>query len=128
MKRNSTLAAGCTMIILCLAFASCTSSGKLMSSQNKPDATAESTTKLKKPTESIVTIKDDSTGSVYISVEGKMLFSPGSSLVHPKAMKALKPLGKMLYEGDENFTIMIKTNEESDELTRARFADNWSLS
>lgn len=84
--------------------------------------------KLKKAvSDSVLLLKEDGNGSVYVSVDGAMLFNPGSVQVNEQGEKLLRPLIKLFYDAEENFSIMIKTTD-SEELIPAKLVDNWALS
>lgn len=100
--------------------------GKIMSAQTS--GKTELAGKLKKAVaDSAFILKEDPNGNVYVSVDGAMLFNPGSTLVNEQGEKILKPLIKLFYDAEENFSIMIKTTD-SEELIPAKLVDNWALS
>ncbi len=71
-----------------------------------------------------VFIKD---GSVYVSLEEKLLFKSGSAVVDPKGKEALKKLSSVLnYTTDIN--VMIEGHTDSIPIKTAKYEDNWSLS
>lgn len=89
---------------------------------------SELTGKLKKAAnDSTLILKENTDGKVYVSLDGAALFNPGSAQVNEQGEKILRPLIKLFYEAEENFSIMIKTTD-SEELIPAKLVDNWALS
>src|SRR5688572_29729991 len=101
--------------LMCLVITSCTTTQSLNESRVKS-----------KPSPA-VSMDKDSLGTVYISVEGRMLFKPGTSSVDPKVKRELKPLGKLMYESDENMSIVIKSAIANNGDTQATPTDSWAL-
>lgn len=71
-----------------------------------------------------VYIKD---GSVYVSLEEKLLFKSGSAAVDPKGKEALKKLSQVL-NSTSDINVMIEGHTDSIPIKTAKYEDNWSLS
>src|SRR5437899_150212 len=124
MKRSLPLV-GLLSIAFSVVLTSCVSSGKLITTKASQ---ADVMSRLKSlMDDSLVNFKDDNSGSVYVSVQGKMLFKPGSASVDLKGKKALRPLAELLYVADD-FTMMVKGNIDTVALKKAKYANNWALS
>jgi len=67
-------------------------------------------------------------GKVYVSLEEKLLFASGSTIVDPKGISALKKLAKIL-EQDPDINIMIEGHtDDVPYRSDASIKDNWDLS
>ncbi len=75
-------------------------------------------------TELCIYIKD---GSVYVSLEEKLLFKSGSAMVDPKGKEALTKLTNVL-NSTTDINVMIEGHTDSIPIKTAKFEDNWSLS
>lgn len=75
-------------------------------------------------TELSIYIKD---GSVYVSLEEKLLFKSGSAMVDPKGKEALTKLTNVL-NSTTDINVMIEGHTDSIPIKTAKFEDNWSLS
>ena len=66
-------------------------------------------------------------GNVYVSLQEKLLFKSGSSVVDPKGKEALLFLAKVL-NNTKDITVMIEGHTDSIPIKTALFKDNWDLS
>ena len=67
-------------------------------------------------------------GKVYVSLEAKLLFNSGSTLVEPEGKKALIELAKVL-EKETDLEIIVEGHTDVDKLTSASHPkSNWELS
>ena len=66
-------------------------------------------------------------GSVYVSLEEKLLFRSGSDVVDPKGKEALKSLA-MVLNGTTDITVMIEGHTDNVPIKTNLFKDNWDLS
>lgn len=67
-------------------------------------------------------------GKVYVSLEEKLLFKSGSTVVDPKGVSALKNLAKVL-EQNPDINVMIEGHtDDVPILTGSQYKDNWDLS
>jgi len=67
-------------------------------------------------------------GKVYVSLEEKLLFKSGSTVVDPKGVSALKKLSKVL---DQNPDINVMIEGHTDDvpiIAGSQYKDNWDLS
>lgn len=71
-----------------------------------------------------VYIKD---GSVYVSMEEKLLFKSGSDVVDPKGKEALKSLAGVLNTTND-IMVMIEGHTDNVPIKTIHFKDNWDLS
>jgi len=77
-----------------------------------------------KTDELYVYIKD---GSVYISMEEKLLFKSGSDVIDPKGKEALKTLAAVL-NNTKDISVMIEGHTDNVPIKTKQFKDNWDLS
>jgi chemotaxis protein MotB len=77
-----------------------------------------------KPDELSVYIKD---GNVYVSLEEKLLFKSGSSVVDPKGKDALKSLAAVL-NITPDINVNIEGHTDTVPIRTEKFEDNWALS
>jgi len=77
-----------------------------------------------KTDELYVYIKD---GSVYVSLEEKLLFKSGSDVVDPKGKAALKSLAQVL-NSTSGIWVIIEGHTDNVPIKTALFKDNWDLS
>ena len=77
-----------------------------------------------KADELYVYIKD---GSVYVSLEEKLLFKSGSDVVDPKGKEALKTLAQVL-NSTKDIEVLIEGHTDNVPIKTAKFGDNWDLS
>ncbi len=66
-------------------------------------------------------------GKVYVSLEERLLFESGSTVVDPKGVDALKKLAKVL-EKEQDVTILIEGHTDNVPIKSASVKDNWDLS
>ncbi len=67
-------------------------------------------------------------GKVYVSLEEKLLFKSGSTVVDPKGVSALKKLSKVL-EQNADINVMIEGHtDDVPILAGSHYKDNWDLS
>jgi chemotaxis protein MotB len=67
-------------------------------------------------------------GKVYVSLEEKLLFKSGSTVVDPKGITALKKLSRVL-EQNPDINVMIEGHtDDVPVMTGSQFKDNWDLS
>jgi chemotaxis protein MotB len=71
-----------------------------------------------------VSIKD---GSVYVSLQEKLLFKSGSSVVDPKGIAALRTLALVL-NSTKDINVMIEGHTDNVPIKTMLFKDNWDLS
>jgi chemotaxis protein MotB len=71
-----------------------------------------------------VYIKD---GSVYVSLEEKLLFKSGSDVVNPQGKEALKSLARVL-NSTKDISVNIEGHTDNVPIKTNVFADNWDLS
>ena len=71
-----------------------------------------------------VQIKD---GSVYVSLQEKLLFKSGSDVVNPQGVSALKSLALVL-NSTKDITVMIEGHTDNVPIRTKLFKDNWDLS
>ena len=71
-----------------------------------------------------VSIKD---GSVYVSLQEKLLFKSGSDVVDPKGVLALKSLALVL-NSTKGINVLIEGHTDNIPIKTALFKDNWDLS
>lgn len=71
-----------------------------------------------------VYIKD---GSVYVSLQEKLLFKSGSDVVNPKGVLALKSLALVL-NNTKDINVMIEGHTDNVPIKTKLFKDNWDLS
>jgi chemotaxis protein MotB len=77
-----------------------------------------------KTDELYIYIKD---GSVYVSLEEKLLFKSGSDLVDIKGKEALKSLAAVL-NGTQDIMVVIEGHTDNIPIKNKLFTDNWALS
>lgn len=67
-------------------------------------------------------------GKIYVSMEAKLLFASGSTLVEPNGKKALVELAKVL-EAEKELEIIVEGHTDTDKLASASHPkSNWELS
>ncbi|MBM3429478.1 MAG: cell envelope biogenesis protein OmpA, partial [Bacteroidetes bacterium] len=67
-------------------------------------------------------------GRIYVSLEAKLLFKSGSTIVEPEGKKALVELGKVL-ESEKELEIVVEGHTDTDKMTAATSPkNNWELS
>ena len=71
-----------------------------------------------------VSIKD---GSVYVSLQEKLLFKSGSDVVDPKGIAALKSLALVLND-TKDINVLIEGHTDNVPIKTMLFKDNWDLS
>ena len=71
-----------------------------------------------------VSIKD---GSVYVSLQEKLLFKSGSDIVDPKGVSALKSLALVL-NSTKDINVLIEGHTDNIPIKTMLFKDNWDLS
>jgi chemotaxis protein MotB len=72
-----------------------------------------------------VTEKD---GKVYVSMEAKLLFATGSTVVDPQGKTALIDLAKAI-ENEADMEIIVEGHTDTDKMNAAAYPkDNWDLS
>jgi chemotaxis protein MotB len=69
-------------------------------------------------------IKD---GSVYVSLQEKLLFKSGSDVVDPKGKEALKSLAQVL-NNTKDIYVLIEGHTDNIPIKTNQFKDNWDLS
>jgi len=69
-------------------------------------------------------IKD---GSVYVSLQEKLLFKSGSDVVDPKGKEALKSLAQVL-NNTKDISVLIEGHTDNVPIKTKLFQDNWDLS
>jgi len=77
-----------------------------------------------KTDELYVFIKD---GSVYVSLQEKLLFKSGSDVVDPLGVAALKSLAQVL-NSTKDINVVIEGHTDNVPIKTAKFKDNWDLS
>ena len=71
-----------------------------------------------------VSIKD---GSVYVSLQEKLLFKSGSDIVDPKGVAALRSLALVL-NSTKDINVLIEGHTDNVPIKTMHFKDNWDLS
>lgn len=66
-------------------------------------------------------------GKVYVSLEERLLFASGSTVVDPKGEEALKQLGKVL-EKNADISVLIEGHTDNVPIKGGNIKDNWDLS
>lgn len=67
-------------------------------------------------------------GRIYVSLEAKLLFKSGSTIVEPEGKKALVELGKVL-ENEKELEIVVEGHTDTDKMSAATSPkNNWELS
>lgn len=66
-------------------------------------------------------------GKVYVSMEEKLLFASGSTVVDKKGEEALKELGKVL-EKNKDINVLIEGHTDNVPISGGTMKDNWDLS
>jgi chemotaxis protein MotB len=66
-------------------------------------------------------------GKVYVSLEERLLFESGSTVVDAKGVDALKKLAKVL-EREEDINVLIEGHTDNVPIKSASIKDNWDLS
>lgn len=67
-------------------------------------------------------------GQIYVSLENKLLFPSGSTIVDTKGREALSNLAKAI-EGDDDINILVEGHTDTDQVRGgSSFKDNWDLS
>jgi len=72
---------------------------------------------------------EERNGKVYVSMEAKLLFASGSTIVDPKGKKALVKLARVL-ETNRDVNVLVEGHTDSDKYPSSTGAikDNWDLS
>lgn len=67
-------------------------------------------------------------GKIYVSLEAKLLFPSGSTVVNPEGKKALLDLAKVIKD-EQDITILVEGHTDTDPINGgAAMKDNWDLS
>ncbi len=66
-------------------------------------------------------------GKVYVSLEERLLFASGSTIVDPKGAEALKQLGNVL-EKNNDINVLIEGHTDNVPIKGGNIKDNWDLS
>lgn len=66
-------------------------------------------------------------GKVYVSLEERLLFASGSTVVDPKGEEALKQLAKVL-EKNKDINVLIEGHTDNVPIKGGNIKDNWDLS
>ncbi len=66
-------------------------------------------------------------GKVYVSLEERLLFASGSTIVDPKGEEALKQLGQVL-EKNTDISVLIEGHTDNVPIKGGNIKDNWDLS
>lgn len=66
-------------------------------------------------------------GKVYVSLEERLLFASGSTVVDPKGEEAIKQLGKVL-EKNTDISVLIEGHTDNVPIKGGPVKDNWDLS
>lgn len=67
-------------------------------------------------------------GKIYVSLEAKLLFSSGSTVVQPEGKKALVDLSRVL-ENEKELEIIVEGHTDTDKLNSSNYPhNNWELS
>ncbi len=66
-------------------------------------------------------------GKVYVSLEERLLFASGSTVVDPKGEEALKKLGEVL-EKNTDISVLIEGHTDNVPIKGGNIKDNWDLS
>ncbi len=66
-------------------------------------------------------------GKVYVSMEEKLLFASGSTVVDSKGEQALKEIGKVL-EKNKDINVLIEGHTDNVPISGGTMKDNWDLS
>lgn len=67
-------------------------------------------------------------GKIYVSLEAKLLFSSGSTVVQPEGKKALVDLSRVL-ENEKELEIIVEGHTDTDKLNSTNYPhNNWELS
>lgn len=67
-------------------------------------------------------------GKVYVSLDEKLLFKSGSTVVDPKGVTALKKLAKVLEQNPEINVMIEGHTDDVPVISGSQFKDNWDLS
>jgi chemotaxis protein MotB len=67
-------------------------------------------------------------GKVYVSLDEKLLFKSGSTVVDPKGVSALKNLSKVLEQNPEINVMIEGHTDDVPVISGSQFKDNWDLS
>lgn len=67
-------------------------------------------------------------GNIYVSLEEKLLFKSGSSVVDPKGKVALGKLAEVLNTTPKDITVKIEGHTDNVPMKTVKFEDNWDLS
>ncbi|MEX1192096.1 MAG: OmpA family protein [Brumimicrobium sp.] len=71
---------------------------------------------------------EEKDGKIYVSLEAKLLFASGSTLVEPEGKKAVIQLAKAI-EDEQDLEIIVEGHTDTDKLSsRSHPKDNWELS
>ena len=71
---------------------------------------------------------DERDGKIYVSLEAKLLFASGSTVVEPQGQQAVIQLAKAI-EGDDELEIIVEGHTDTDALrSRTHPRNNWELS
>jgi len=66
-------------------------------------------------------------GKIYVSMEAKLLFASGSTVVDPEGKRALVELAKVLRD-QKDIGILVEGHTDTDKMKSATIKDNWDLS
>ncbi len=66
-------------------------------------------------------------GNIYISLDAKLLFAKGSTVVDQEGKKALQDLAQVLKDQDD-ISILVEGHTDTDKITGGSMKDNWDLS
>ena len=70
---------------------------------------------------------EEKNGKVYVSLEERLLFASGSTVVDPKGVSALKELAKVL-EINKDINVMVEGHTDDVPISGQCIKDNWDLS
>lgn len=71
---------------------------------------------------------EEKNGKIYVSLDAKLLFKTGSTIVEPEGKKALKDLGRAL-ENEKELEIIVEGHTDTDKLVSSIHPkNNWELS
>ncbi|MDX1651360.1 MAG: OmpA family protein [Brumimicrobium sp.] len=71
---------------------------------------------------------EERNGKIYVSLEAKLLFASGSTIVEPEGKRAVIQLAKAI-EGEDDLEIIVEGHTDSDALnSRTHPKNNWELS
>lgn len=94
----------------------------------------EATNSLKKKiTDALLGFKDkgltveQKNGKIYVSMEAKLLFGKGSTVVDQEGKKALQDLAHVL-KNQTDISVLVEGHTDTDKITGGTMKDNWDLS